>query len=383
VPVTDIRVLAATLRDALACAEPGTFPADACADVAEQLALTEKACAAARVRFAARAAEHGEHYRRGFSDANAWMARHTGSYVGTARTELATMAAVETMPDTNDALRAGEISLAQASEIARLPRFEHELLEVARTQSLRTLKERATRRHLESINRDELAAEQQRRRSVRHRRDEFGMRCGTYAFPPEFGTRFAQRLDRETKQVLREAHRAGHMLTWTQAAADAFQRLFEGTAKTGGGRPEVVFVIGPDVLARGHAHLGEPCDIVGGGPVPVELVRRHLVDAFVKAVIHDGTKVDTIVHYGRRRPALLQSVLDLGDPPDFDGAVCSEDGCDRRFGLQWDHVDPIANGGPTSRDNLAARCIPDHAAKTEQDRAKGLLGSQAKHRKPP
>jgi hypothetical protein len=289
------------------------------------------------------------------------------------------MAAAATMPATYDALLAGEISLAQAAEVARVPGFEHELLELARTESLRTLKERATRRHLESINPDQLAAEQHRRRAVRHHRDEYGMRCGTFAFPPEFGSQFTKRLDRETDCVMREAQRSRRMITREQAAADAFQRLFDGTAKTRSGRPDVVFVIGPEPFARGHAHPGELCHILGAGPVPVSLVRERVVDAFIKAVVHDGTKVDAIVHYGRRRPALLQSLLDLGDPPDFDPASCSEEGCDRRFGLQWDHVDPVANGGATSRDNLEALCVPDHVAKTDRDRAEGRLGPRARN----
>jgi hypothetical protein len=381
--VSGVRELAQALRTALASAEPGAYSSTSCADLAEELAVTEKACAAARVRFAARAAERGEHQRRGFRDANAWIARHTGSYVGKARAESAAVAAVENMPATRQALIAGEVSIAQAAEIARVPGFEQELLELARTAGLRSLQRRATRRHLESLDRDELAAEQHRRRELRHRVDEFGMRRGTFAFTPDFGTRFAKRLDRETRQVLRDARRAGRVITWAQAAADAFERLFDRTARTRSGPAEVVFVIGPDVFARGHAHAGELCHLVGGGPVPVQLVRERVVDAFVKAVVHDGTKVDTIVHYGRRRPALLQSVLDLGDPPEFDGPVCSEAGCDRRFGLQWDHREPVANGGATSRDNLDPLCVPDHIAKTERDHANGVVGRKATKRGPP
>ena len=76
--------------------------------------------------------------------------------------------------------------------------------------------------------------------------------------------------------------------------------------------------------ARGHTHGDELCHVVGGGPVPVEVVRAAAVDAFVKVVVRDGTKVDTIVHYGRHIPALLRTVLELGDPERLDGAVCVE-----------------------------------------------------------
>jgi 5-methylcytosine-specific restriction endonuclease McrA len=41
--------------------------------------------------------------------------------------------------------------------------------------------------------------------------------------------------------------------------------------------------------------------------------------------------------------------------------------------LEWDHVDPRANGGPTSFVNLEPLCWPHHQEKTERDRKAGLL----------
>ena len=71
-------------------------------------------------------------------------------------------------------------------------------------------------------------------------------------------------------------------------------------------------------------------------------------------------------------------MLDLGPPPEFDGVVCTTDGCGRRLGVQWDHIDPVANGGVTSEQNLGPLCPPCHWEKTERDRAAGLLGPRAK-----
>ena len=115
--------------------------------------------------------------------------------------------------------------------------------------------------------------------------------------------------------------------------------------------------------------------MVGGGPVPVDVVRAAAVDAFVKVVLRDGTKLDTVVHYGRHIPAVLRTALELGDPERLDGLVCVEEGCDRRHDLEWDHDDPVANDGPTSYENLKARCKPHHWAKTERDRKAGKLGA--------
>ena len=60
--------------------------------------------------------------------------------------------------------------------------------------------------------------------------------------------------------------------TRAQCAADAFERLFEGKG-IGTGRTDLVFVYDLDAYARGHAHPGEVAQILGGGPLPVSIVR--------------------------------------------------------------------------------------------------------------
>jgi hypothetical protein len=137
---------------------------------------------------------------------------------------------------------------------------------------------------------------------------------------------------------------------------------------------DVVIVADLRAYRRGHAHPGEPCHIVGGGPIPVRVARELARDAFLKAVLHDGVAVQTVAHFGRHRPAHLETALALGAPPDFDGVTCTQLGCDRKHGLQWDHLDPYANGGPTSMANLKPKCVPHHCDKTESDRRAGLLG---------
>jgi hypothetical protein len=72
----------------------------------------------------------------------------------------------------------------------------------------------------------------------------------------------------------------------------------------------------------------------------------------------------------------------LGAPPEFEGVTCTEIGCDRRYGLEWDHVDPCANGGETSLANLKPECKPHHWDKTERDRKAGLLGGAGRARAP-
>src|SRR5207302_1211658 len=115
-----------------------------------------KACAAARVRAAARATASGIHRRRGHADGAAWLARTGGSSAGQARAALGTAAALEDCPRTKEAVVAGELSLAQAAEITRTeascPGTEAELVGLAKTASLGVLAERARRRRLRSVD---------------------------------------------------------------------------------------------------------------------------------------------------------------------------------------------------------------------------------------
>jgi 5-methylcytosine-specific restriction endonuclease McrA len=95
-------------------------------------------------------------------------------------------------------------------------------------------------------------------------------------------------------------------------------------------------------------------------------------DAFIKMALHDGVNIHTVKHFGRHLPAALRTALDLGPIPEFTGRECAD--CGSRWGLEYDHVNPVANQGPTEYANLKARCYKDHQIKTEQDRKAGLLG---------
>jgi hypothetical protein len=160
---------------------------------------------------------------------------------------------------------------------------------------------------------------------------------------------------------------------WAALAAHAFLRMLEDGGKGKAHQADLVIVCDLAAYRRGHAHDGEPCHIIGGGPIPVALARELGQDAFLKAVLHNGTEIHTITHFGRRYPAVLRTALMLGAPPAFEGRICSEPGCDRRHHLEIDHIDPCANGGQTSYENLGSPCWPHHRHKTERDRKAGLL----------
>ncbi len=369
---------AAGLRSALAGLEPGLLSGEDCAVVAEELAATEKACAGVRLLAAARAVDCGAHHQLGVSDGAAWVARQSGVTVSQGRQALATATRLDACPDTKAALQAGRLSVPQAAEIAQAeaetPGAEAALLDHACGSDLSKLRERARTYRQEHTDVEDLHRRQQQARQFRHWRDRLGMVCFAGALPPETGLPLVRGVEVAAHRGRRAARQRGDRQERFEAyAADALAAL-----ATGGGKPrrsdraDLVIVCDLYAWRRGHAHPGEVCHLIDGGPLPVHVAKQLSPDAFLKAVLHDGVKIDTVAHFGRHRPAELQTALDLGPIPAFTGAHCAD--CGQRWGLQWDHVDPVANGGPTTYLNLQPRCWADHHAKTERDRQAGLLG---------
>ena len=103
----------------------------------------------------------------------------------------------------------------------------------------------------------------------------------------------------------------------------------------------------------------------------------------LKAVLHDGTAIHTVAHFGRKVPAVLRTALRLGPPPEFNGVKCSIPGCERRYHLEDDHIDPVANGGMTELENFQQLCKPHHRVKTENDRRAGRLRRRSRGPDPP
>jgi hypothetical protein len=308
---------------------------------------------------------------------------------------------LDQQPDVKAALESGELSLAQARELMRTeaacPGSAAELLETAKGQSFRTLKEEARGRRVRAIDPEELHTLQHEAQLFRHWRTSLGMVGFGGELPPEVGIPIINRLEAETDRLWQKARRRAKRQIEGEAgsdivgrlserraaiAADAFVRLFETGGRGKSRSADLVLVCDLQAYRRGHAHEGEPCHIVGGGPIPVSLARRLGQDAFLKAVLHDGVKIDTVAHFGRKIPAVLRTALDLGSPPTFDGVTCRAAGCDRRYHLQQDHINPIANGAQTRYANFQPLCWVHHQMKTEADRRAGLLSRPTGHDPP-
>ena len=381
---SSIVAAAVALRQELSSFDAGVFSGADCARLADELATTEKACAGARLMAAARAVESKAHERRGFNDGAEWLATQGGITPGEAKRNLNT--AGKLGDKTKDALRAGKLSLDQAEEITNtaneVPGSEEEMVDLAQKTNLTRLREDGRDRRLRAMDPNDLHTKQQKARRVYSGRNRLGMVCGGFELPPEVGVPFVRRLELRAHKLRNAAKRktkddpSFEVEAWDAYAADALiEMINQGDGPKTRPRTELVIVCDLRAWRRGHAHQGEPCHILDGGPIPPDLAKQLAKDAFLSVVLHDGVDIITLTRFGRYIPAHLQAALDIGDPPDFTGKKCVD--CGKRHGLQIDHVNPVANGGPTSIDNLQPRCWKDHQAKTERDRRAGLLGPQA------
>jgi hypothetical protein len=378
VVLEELTVACDALGDAIDGTDPALLSGSHCAAAVEMLARTEKRCAGMRALLALRAVDCDAHKDRGFSNPATWIAGVSGVSDGEAKAVLGTAGRLESCPATREALLAGEVSLAQAAEIAKteaaVAGSETAMLDLAGRAGMTALKDEGRRRRLEARDVDDAHRRQHRERYVRHWRDDDGMMHLTAAWPDDIGVSVINRIDAEVDRLLRQARHdndSAEIDPPERLAADALAAIILGGST---GRPrqaDLVLVCDIGAFQRGTAEPGEICHVTGGGPVPVSVAHEMATAAFIKAVLYRGKQIDTVAHFGRHLNAELRTALGLGDPPLFAGVACAD--CGRRYGLQWDHKNPVANHGPTSHDNLQALCWPCHADKTRRDRDAGLL----------
>ena len=76
------------------------------------------------------------------------------------------------------------------------------------------------------------------------------------------------------------------------------------------------------------------------GPIPVPLARALAVDSFLALVFTEAGDIRAVHHLGRTINATLRTALAFRD------RGCVVPGCAMPYGLEIDHVHPVALGGP-------------------------------------
>ena len=309
------------------------------------------------------------------------LARVTGTSMGKAKDMAATSEVLASSRPLDSALRKGEVSLDQATEIARAeeasPGSAKELLKIAKTESFHVLKDEARRTKLEAEQHRGLAERQRKARRASHHADELGMVNIHLAFEPHVGAPIMAKAEAEAQRLARAAKKSGSDKdTFDRYLADGYAKLLSGAGKGRAKRPELVILVSHEVAKRGWKDVrkGEVCKIPGVGPVAPETVKEIAKDAFLNGVFYDGKDLRNFNRFGRHHAVEVKVALELGEPPDFDGPKCID--CGNRFRTEFDHVEPRNCRGPTSHPNLKPRCWPCHQAKTARDRRAGKLAPE-------
>jgi hypothetical protein len=208
---------AVALREVLAGFEAGELSGADCAVLADELAVTEKACVTVRLLAARRGVEAGAHQQRGFKDGASWVARQSGTTASQAGQDLETAFRLADCPDTKNALLAGEISLAQAHEIIKAESeragAETHLLPLARRSDLSQVSDHAREHRQAHTDAGELRRRQYACRQFRHWRDGEGLVRFAGALPPETGLPLVRRVELAAIRKRRAARVAGETAT--------------------------------------------------------------------------------------------------------------------------------------------------------------------------
>ena len=113
-------------------------------------------------------------------------------------------------------------------------------------------------------------------------------------------------------------------------------------------------------LQRGYPTATETCEIVGFGPVSIDLARQILPDALVDVLVHDLVDIKAHATMTRHQKRALKAALKVRD------RRCVVPGCKRRRRLQADHRHDYAKQGPTAYQNMELLCDVHHDEKTHR-----------------
>jgi hypothetical protein len=404
----DVRAARGRLELAARRCAPGDVSGTDAVALLEELGVVRRLADGLVAKLAKRVEDSAAHTRGTDRSAAELTARVVGLSPGEARRAISTAAALESLPATDAAVRAGTLSATAAAQIAAGtrddPACELELLAAARRGPV-PLRDAVV---AVRARREDSAARRARQRAARSHRmwtTTDGMLAGAYQLPPEEGAALAACIDGETRRIFRAHRSSGDHEPMEAHAADALLHCVTGTAHpdpgpdpdtradagtdthvdagTGTGAAGLGPAAGPGAaptgrkaprsvthtvhvlvdhaaLTRGAVAAGETCEIPGVGPVDLAWVREQLGTAFLTAVVTHGKDVTTVAHLGRHVPAEVRTALVVG------GRECCIEGCTARGYLELDHTDvDFAEGGPTALWNLGWECSTHHRLKTQ------------------
>ncbi len=329
----------------------------------------ERLCAAGKALAAGRVSSTGAWRKTGERSPAHWMARETGTSVGQATNVLETAGLLAELPGTRKALCSGQLSEAQAVQIAsaasKSPGSEKELLEAAKAEGLGELKQRCEKVKAAAVP-DELSHHEaiHRKRYLRHWREADGAFRLDARLTPETGAVVLAAVEPVRQRLLEDAQKQGRREPYEALGADALVEIAEHSRRCSDDpsrtSPAAMVHVRVDhgALVRGTLAEGEVCEVPGVGPISVAAARSFLSDSVVSLLSTEGLDIRAVKHLGRTIPARLRTAIEDRDPK------CVVPGCSERRNLEIDHLIPVAEGGPTCLDNLGRLCRRHHYLKT-------------------
>ena len=218
------------LQEAVSELDPDVLEARSAARLTETFARMERLSAAGKALTARRMADSGVWRRSGERSPAHWLAKKTGTSVGQAVTTLETATRLSELPATEAAVRRGKLSEAQSKEIASAasanPMAEKELLGIAHSEGMGTLKQQCARVKAAS-SKDEIDRYEKIRKSryLRHWTNVDGAFRLDARLTPDAGAVVVAALEPFREKVFRGARKQGRRETYDCYAADALLDL--------------------------------------------------------------------------------------------------------------------------------------------------------------
>ncbi|MFN8052929.1 MAG: hypothetical protein U0Q22_15900 [Acidimicrobiales bacterium] len=334
---TQLRELAAPLAGIVGELMPDAVPLPDAPDVWAAFVELRRLADAGAVLMSARVNESRRWAEEGAASAAEWMALEAGVTVGRSRADLGTSGRLGELPLTAGELRAGNLSAEQADAVSDAatanPAAERDLLDRARRESLKGLREEAERRKAQA----ERDPEAKRRRIHRERSVRSWVKGGVWHLfargPVDLGAEVQQTIERlvderyrhpapEAEREPREAYAFDGLVELSRLAARGGS--FAGRSAAGGGdgvspaatrttesiKRLMVIRVDLAALVRGAVGGDEVCEIDGLGPIPVTEARLLMGECILKAVVTNGVAVANVTHLGRG-PTVAQKIAML------------------------------------------------------------------------
>jgi hypothetical protein len=304
----------------------------------------------------------GAFRREGYKNTAEMLAQQSGSSLGAAHGKVNTAKKLRARPKSTEALRKGKLSGAQAGLLGDAhPDDEDALLEHAERGFGRM---RDAAEDAKAARCSEESAMEQYRRTHAERGYRHWVKNGAFCFAGsttlDRGAEWMASVEHERQRLYDEARREGRPEDPSAYLLDALINVSTGTAAAAAQRPKASMLVRADAAAilRGYLEQNEKCEIAGYGPIPITVAKWLLHDADVYGVVLEGDDVKAVTSQSRTIPEKVRKALLARD------RCCSVPYCSQTKGLEIDHREDFARGGPTEVDNLDLFCRGHHRLKT-------------------